>query len=460
MEAQQLIETVMKARQGDGNAEQALYFETSRRVYSHALRMVRSPQDAEDLTQEVFIAVHQKISELREPAAFIGWINQITINKCNAFLRKYKGAAFMDSDAEILALADDDPKSLPDKAIDDEDTRKIILEVIESLPDAQRACVLLYYYQQNTIALMSELLQINENTIKSRLALARAKIRAALEEKERKEGIRLYGIPLDLSHILQRSAEQITMPEGAGPRMWENISNAIKGMQPVGDKPNDPGNASGTAAQAPNIAGQAAAAAGSALAVKIIAVIAIAALITAGALTIPRMIKPPANADEYAVTGDDYYHSLSDSQKQFLSRLETALRATDYETAYGMQRSDSFRSICESMPDMGGFRYHPDNETTVIVYRTQQRLVKYNYNIALYSGEDGNGGYWRGAYDDFSNIAYRLYEAEYSGGKANGAFNIYYYEYDGSDEPELFNVQGDAKDGKVFGTSTVYKGGK
>jgi len=229
LETERLIELVVMARQGDADAVQTLYLDAYRSIYYLALRMVKNPEDAEDITQDVFITVQKKISELRVPAAFYKWVNQITVNKCNYLLRKYKGIAWLDDGDEILALVDDNPMNLPDKAIDDAATRQIILDVINTLPDGQRVCVMLYYYQQNTISQIADMLETNENTVKTRLSLARAKIRAALEEKEKKEGIKLYGIPLALTPILRQAAQAFVMPEGVAERMWENISNAKAG---------------------------------------------------------------------------------------------------------------------------------------------------------------------------------------------------------------------------------------
>ena len=241
METGRLTELVVKAQRGDADALQELYLDAFRSVFHFALRMVKNPEDAEDITQEVFITVHEKISGLREPAAFYKWLNQITANKCNDLLRKYKGIASLDDDEEILALIDDDPNNMPDKAIDDEDTRRIILGTIDALPDGQRACVLLYYYQQCTIAQIADALELNENTVKTRLSLARAKIRAALEEKEKKEGIKLWGVPLALTPILKQAEQDFVMPEGAAERIWESVKGDISQGSPPGGNGNIPG---------------------------------------------------------------------------------------------------------------------------------------------------------------------------------------------------------------------------
>ena len=68
------------------------------------------------------------------------------------YLHKYKGLITSDDDDEILSIVDDDPEHMPDKALDNEATRKIIMEVIDNLPDKQRMCILLFYYGQLTVA--------------------------------------------------------------------------------------------------------------------------------------------------------------------------------------------------------------------------------------------------------------------------------------------------------------------
>jgi len=55
-----------------------------------ALKILRNPEDAEDIMQNVFIAVFDKITELKEPAAYYKWLNQITANRCMNHFRKKK----------------------------------------------------------------------------------------------------------------------------------------------------------------------------------------------------------------------------------------------------------------------------------------------------------------------------------------------------------------------------------
>jgi len=227
LEPERLIELVEKAKQGDRNALEDLYVDAYNSIYRLALRILKKPEDAEDITQEVYITIQQKISDLREPVAFYAWANQITANKCNRFFNKHKGLLRSGSEDEILlSIADDDPENMPDKALDNEATRKIIMEVIDNLPDNQRMCILLFYYGQLTVADIAEALETNENTIKTRLSMARAKIRAALEEKAEKDGIKLWGVPLVLAPIVREAMENMLVPVEVQARMRDNLQTA------------------------------------------------------------------------------------------------------------------------------------------------------------------------------------------------------------------------------------------
>ena len=83
-----LIEQVQKARDGDLEAQAALYEAMYKRVYYLALRMTRSAEDAEDAVQEAFLSAFRALPNLADLNAFEGWLFQITANKCRNILGK------------------------------------------------------------------------------------------------------------------------------------------------------------------------------------------------------------------------------------------------------------------------------------------------------------------------------------------------------------------------------------
>jgi RNA polymerase sigma factor (sigma-70 family) len=224
LDSEILAGIVRRAQKGDSHAQQELYLESSKSVYYLALRILRNPEDAEDITHDVFMMVFEKIPELKQPAAYQRWLNQITANKCMDFLRLNKSVHTDELDIlDTLEQEDEEVSHIPDKLYDDEETRRLILEIIDTLPDAQRICVMYRYVNQLSVEEIAVITATNEHTVKSRLALARNKIRAAILEKEDQEGIRLHVI-IPIMPVLMKSLEDFQMPEGLTAQMWERIA--------------------------------------------------------------------------------------------------------------------------------------------------------------------------------------------------------------------------------------------
>lgn len=108
-----------------------------------------------------------------------------------------------------------DETLVPEKALDNEETRRMILELVDGLSPEQRMCVLFYYYDEMSVKDIARAMETSEGTVKSRLNYARKAIRAGVEEYERK-GIKLYSVSpiVLLVYFLRQEASTCTL-EGA-----------------------------------------------------------------------------------------------------------------------------------------------------------------------------------------------------------------------------------------------------
>jgi RNA polymerase sigma-70 factor, ECF subfamily len=88
VEAMTVDQDAQRAAAGDMDAFEKVYRRYNQRVYSHCLRMVRNPTDAEDLTQEVFIQLFRKINTFRGDSSFTTWLHRLTVNQVLMHLRK------------------------------------------------------------------------------------------------------------------------------------------------------------------------------------------------------------------------------------------------------------------------------------------------------------------------------------------------------------------------------------
>ncbi len=198
-----LITTVKAAQTGDNKAFETLFKEFNQQVFYSVLLTVKNEEIAKDITQETFITVIKKINELEKPEAFPGWVKKVAHSKCSDYYKKkeviHETAASPDSedDYDIFGnIEDDDRDFIPDKALDKEDLKRIILDILNSLPDEQRAAIFMRYYEEMSVKEIAEIQGVSEGTVMSRLNYGRKAIAKAIEEYEEENDIKLHAIPI------------------------------------------------------------------------------------------------------------------------------------------------------------------------------------------------------------------------------------------------------------------------
>ena len=211
MEKTDVAGLIARCREGDSQAQEALILAVQNRIYYHCKKMLKNEDDALDATQEVLISMLGKLDTLKEPAAFWGWLSAMTANHCRNALTRGSREVQIPEDENGNSLLDTyetlDDQAVPDKALDSEESRRMIVELIDALPAAQRQCVLMYYYEEMGVKEIAAALDTSEGTVKSRLNYARKAIKAGVD-RYAAQGIKLYSLaPLPfLAYILKQDA--------------------------------------------------------------------------------------------------------------------------------------------------------------------------------------------------------------------------------------------------------------
>lgn len=211
MENRDIASLIARCREGDAQAQEALVLAVQNRVYYHCKKMLRHEENALDATQEVLISMLRKLDTLKEPAAFWGWLSTMTANQCRNSLARGSREVQFPVDEEGNSLMDAyetlDEQVVPDQAMDSKESRRMIVELVDALPDAQRQCVLMYYYEEMGVKEIAAALETSEGTVKSRLNYARKAIKAGVD-RYAAQGVKLYGLaPLPfLAYILKQDA--------------------------------------------------------------------------------------------------------------------------------------------------------------------------------------------------------------------------------------------------------------
>ena len=186
-------ELVSSAKSGNKKSFDKLYELTSNDVWFTCVSLLKDEDNAKDIMQETYITAFLKLDTLKDEEKFCGWLTAIATNKCK---NKLKGKVEYQIDDEILiAETETDELMLPEEYINKAEKRKVLLQIIEdTLSFNQYQVVLMFYFNELSIAEIAQALEISEGTVKSRLNSSRAKMKTAIEDYENKSGDKLHGV--------------------------------------------------------------------------------------------------------------------------------------------------------------------------------------------------------------------------------------------------------------------------
>ena len=165
---------VRKAQRGDVQAFERLYQQHVGRVYGLCLRMVRSPERAEELTQDAFVRAWQKIGSFSGRAAFSTWLHRLTVNVVISAERSRKRER--DRIEDVAGGVEHQP------SIGKSGGLKMDLEAaIAQLPNQARRVFVLYQIEGYGHEEVAKFLGIAEGTSKAHLYSARQKLKESLQ---------------------------------------------------------------------------------------------------------------------------------------------------------------------------------------------------------------------------------------------------------------------------------------
>jgi RNA polymerase sigma factor (sigma-70 family) len=134
------------------------------KVYWLVRKMVLDHDDANDITQDVFIKVHQKIDSFRRDAQLFTWIYRIATNECLSFLRKQKRKSFFSFESHQEVLAEKLKEGL---AVTEEDVTYKLQEALLVLPDKQRLVFQMKYFDDMKYGEISKILDTSVGALKA-----------------------------------------------------------------------------------------------------------------------------------------------------------------------------------------------------------------------------------------------------------------------------------------------------
>jgi len=164
-----------RVREGNAEAFEMLYREHAARIYTLASRMAGSPEDGEDLLQEIFLQAYRKIGTYKGDAALGTWLYRLALNHCLDYVRGRPAKM-----RKITDTLDDEHSYQPLARRETPDARLDLERAVERLPGGCREAFVLHDIEGLDHREVGELLGIAEGTSKSQVFKARAKLRAFL----------------------------------------------------------------------------------------------------------------------------------------------------------------------------------------------------------------------------------------------------------------------------------------
>lgn len=214
MEVKEMERLVQRTKDGDTQAFERLYQATSQRVYFICLSFLKNEQDASDAMQDTYLTAFKNISQLRAPSGFGAWIEQIAVNRCKNILKQNQPVP-VDDDILKETLLSEDEFTIPEKYIIDKEKRRILMDIMRTkLTELQYQTIILYYFNNLSVAEIAGIMECSEGAVKNRLSKARAAIKKAIEEYQKDKDDKLFvfaGVPF-LAKVFDEESKTLTAP--------------------------------------------------------------------------------------------------------------------------------------------------------------------------------------------------------------------------------------------------------
>ncbi|MBQ9551579.1 MAG: sigma-70 family RNA polymerase sigma factor [Clostridia bacterium] len=172
---------LVKRAQKDPDAFAQLYAQTISFSCAVARRYLSNPQDVEDVLQMSYMYVSKSFSDLREPENFLNWMRMIVIHECQKCLKTSKKFSDLTRRQKEAAVDKDEIAEWTD-FLEQYERYEAVCQIMDSLPNEQKMCAALFYYDGKSVEEIAELLDVPQGTVKSRLYHARKKFEKSLKK--------------------------------------------------------------------------------------------------------------------------------------------------------------------------------------------------------------------------------------------------------------------------------------
>jgi RNA polymerase sigma-70 factor (ECF subfamily) len=178
-------------KEGDTNAFAVLVDRYKDMVFTLSLKMLKDREEAEEVSQDTFLKIYKSLSKFNGESKFSTWIYKVAFNTCLDRLKKNKRSqpvAAMDAFTEQEAI------SLTNvlDSIEERERKQVIQDCLHCLPGEDSFLLTLYYFEEQSLEEIANIIGINPNNVKIRLYRSRKKLTALLKDRLEPEILQQY----------------------------------------------------------------------------------------------------------------------------------------------------------------------------------------------------------------------------------------------------------------------------
>lgn len=174
-------EIISRVLSGDQQAYAGLVNRYKNYVFTLALRFTKNREDAEEVSQDIFIKAYRSLADFRGASKFSTWLYTIVNTTCITFLRKKKLETHSLDNEKVFEVADSQDSGMRANLIEQKSRSVMVTKAIAMLSPDDAEIITLFYKSEQTLEEIAQILGVEPNTTKVRLHRARGRLKEKME---------------------------------------------------------------------------------------------------------------------------------------------------------------------------------------------------------------------------------------------------------------------------------------
>ena len=174
-------ELISRVLSGDQQAYAGLVNRYQNYVFTLALRFTKNREDAEEVSQDIFIKAYRALADFRGASKFSTWLYTIVNTTCITFLRRKRLEVYSLNNEKVFEAADNQDSGMRANLVEQKSRLAMVNHAIKMLSTDDAEVITLFYKSEQTLEEIAQILGIEANTVKVRLHRARTRLKEKME---------------------------------------------------------------------------------------------------------------------------------------------------------------------------------------------------------------------------------------------------------------------------------------